>query len=299
MPSKITVDDLKAAVNPTLIRDFGAETQLPRIAAQIVDDEARYHGDRNKWFDGSQDKKAIVQRFEQLLRTELMKVEPCKSRIGTLAGLHSSGSLDTALGIADNVAVPSSYGAADGDDDLTLAAKWVCSSSNTVKSGGGAAAAGIRKIIEPEVGASRPLSIDNADRLWRLLVPAPNPTIRHINENAAAPLLCDKLGHVKMENALTMKLGAKDSTGKALYLMAAVIRTHGYPDGNGRIARVLYAISFLRGLPAVQQPAPPAKPAWVQKSYGRYEKVGAAGAAPVKNRFVAPTPKFATSLVQM
>lgn len=298
MPPKITVDELKAAVNPTLIRDFGAETQLPRIAAQIVDDEARYYGDRKKWFDGSQDKKAIVQSFELILRNELAKGELCKSRISTLAGLHASGSLDTVLNTAANVAPPSSYGGADGDDDLTLAAKWVCSSSNTVKSGGNAAAAGIRKIIEPEVGASRPLSIDNADRLWRLLIPSPNPTIRHINENAAAPLLCDKLGHVKMENALTMKLGAKDSTGKALYLMATVIRTHGYPDGNGRIARVLYAISFLRGLPAIQA-APPTKPAWVQKGHGRYERVGAPGAAAVKSRFLAPKSEFATSLVRM
>jgi hypothetical protein len=293
----MTVDELKAAVNPALMRELSSEAQHPRIAEQIVDDEARYYGDRNKWFDGVQDKKAIVQRFEQILRYEIAKTDACKGRIGALGGLHASGKLDTILDNADNVVPPSSYGAVDGDDDVTLASKWVCSSSNTMKGGGGAAAVAIRKIIAPEVASNRPLSIDHADRLWRLLIPSPKPTVRHINENAAAPLLCDKLGHAKLVNAITMKLAAKDSIGKALYLMAVAIRTHGYPDGNGRIARVLYAISLLRGLPPIPAEAP-AKPTWIQEGYGRYKKVGPAGAA-AKSRFLAPTSKCTSSLVQM
>ncbi len=299
MPQKITVDELKAAVSPSVIQQLSSETQHPGIAQQIVDDTARYYGERKKWFDGSQDKKVVVQQFERILNAEILKAEPCRGRIGALAGLHKAGELETLLDDDKNVAQPSSYGAGDGDDDLTLAAKWVCSSSNTIKGSGGAP--GIRAIIETELTSKRPLSIDQVDRLWRTLIPSPNPTVRQINENPAIALLCDKLGHVKLENAVTMKLGAPDSIGKALYLMATAIRAHGYPDGNGRIARVLYAISLLRGLPAAPSlpAAPAAKGGWVQEGYGRYKKVAPQATAVVKPRFRAPTAPCATALVKM
>jgi hypothetical protein len=77
--------------------------------------------------------------------------------------------------------------------------------------------------------------------------------------------------------------------------MSTIIRAHGYPDGNGRVARVVYAISQLRGLPDVPQSA--AKTTWVQEGHGRYRKV-VEGGQPAA-RFVAPTNECASVLTTL
>jgi hypothetical protein len=79
--------------------------------------------------------------------------------------------------------------------------------------------------------------------------------------------------------------------------MAVIIRAHGYPDGNGRIARVAYAISLLRGLEPVPTAAA-AKTTWIQEGHGRYKKDVQGGAKPA-SRFRAPTPQCTGVLIQM
>jgi hypothetical protein len=300
--TKLTAEDVIKAVDPKLVRDLAAQAQHPPTAGLIVQDTAVHFGNKYGWFDGTKDKKTVVKDLERLIAMETAKAPIVKNRIGVLAQMHSTGKLTTLLDDPENVADPSKYAAVNGDDDVLRAAKWVAGSSNTLK-GDASEVSAIRNLLLAEIASPHPLTVERVDRMWRTLIPQPNPTVRHMIDNSSAVLLCDKLGHVLMGNAITMKLGVKDSIAKALYLMAALIRAHGYPDGNGRIARVVYAVSMLRGLEplAPAAPAQPVKTAWVQEGHGRYKKVGQAAAAPPPppSRFVAPTSTVTTQLVGM
>ncbi len=291
---KLTADDLSAALDPTLMRELSSELQNPTLAKRLVLETAEYFGAsaRKDWFTGSKDRKRVIQEFEGLLGGEIAKAEVCRKQLARLASMHSKGEFEGLL--KDDVKnkknrlEPKKYGVVDGDDNVTRAAKWVCSSSNTL---GGDGLAEIRDVIQKAVSSNEPLTIEAVDAIWRQLVPSPNPRIRYMIEGGNA-LQCDKIGHVKMDNAITMKSGAEDSLGKGLYLMSTIIRAHGYPDGNGRVARVAYAVSQLRGLPAVSESP---KTSWVQEGHGRYRKVVEEGQP--DSCFVAPTSECTNALV--
>jgi hypothetical protein len=288
---KLTADDLAAALDPKIMSDLSSEMQNPTAAKRLVRETAEYFGSQKDWFTGKKARNEVIKEFERIVAGETIKAEMCRKDLARLSSMHSKGEFDVLLQDADNVLEPSEYGVIDGDDDVTRAAKWICKCSGTLKGDGLAA---VRDVIKKGVSSKEPLTIEAVDRMWRELVPVPSHRVRHIAESAI-PLLCDKVGHVKMENAITMKTGADDSRDKAFYLMSTIIRAHGYPDGNGRVARVVYAVSQLRGLPDVAQS--PAKTTWVQEGHGRYRKV-VEGGQPAA-RFVAPTTECATALTTL
>lgn len=156
---------------------------------------------------------------------------------------------------------PDKYGALAADADLLKAAKWLCNSSTSLKGnvggGGGGGPISISKVqgaldhvvnsgmSVQDVAFARYLHAEVVDQ-------AKLPKSRGISTEAKYPSIGG--GRFLLESTFNLargytlpKAGSELWIGYGSFLFGGLVRSHGFTDGNGRVARAAYACARIKG----------------------------------------------------
>ncbi|NIO02193.1 MAG: hypothetical protein GTO42_08630 [Candidatus Latescibacteria bacterium] len=131
------------------------------------------------------------------------------------------------------------------------AALWICSASNTL----GASKVGvISEFLKKAVRARKTIrSMKDVDHLYReIVLKIKAPDRKYRCPFMGSPLTSDKGGHALLEKAVSSVARSRMTSDLGCYLFGATIRCHGFTDGNGRIARALFALCQLRATGSFQ-----------------------------------------------
>ncbi len=189
---------------------------------------------------------------DQYITADIANILGASLRLANLVGDFQAGLLGPQIA-GPNILAPANYHVAVGDNAATQAAKWICNSSNTLGMGHLAA---VRNVLQLAIAGN--LDMENRQHLLMINnatnLGAAGPAFRGValppgkipSSPSGAWLLNQALILIHGHAALG---GVGNPTWRdlACYLLGAIIRCHGYTDGNGRTARAAYAICVLRG----------------------------------------------------
>lgn len=195
-----------------------------------------------------------VESGSRFLSIENKNLESVKKQMETLLGQMESGTVKQA--IDGHVMAPATYGAADSDSDVVKAAKWLNRASNSVQGSDekarAKAIAETVSILEEAAKKTGVNSIAHITMLNKVLLDSKaTPKVRGIVMGSPLP---SSIAGARMLDLALVDLAKKPLGGPgrdwndvAGYLFAAVIRCHGFADGNGRTARAAFALAMLKG----------------------------------------------------
>lgn len=194
----------------------------------------------------------VLDIIDEFLSLELENVQRTGHVLANLAAKLDAGSLATLL--TTHTMPAATYGVTTADSITTRAAKWVCSASQTTH-GDAASITDTNNILAMAVAAQTPMNdIQGLDYINQLLLgqggrrEARPPVILP----AKSPLPSSPGGRRMLEVAVGYLKGRQPGapncpwTDLGCFLFGAVVACHGFPDANGRTARVLYAICRIR-----------------------------------------------------
>jgi hypothetical protein len=205
--------------------------------------------------------RSYAQLFElgdAVIGLELTNIYSSLFRLGGLAlrlNLHNMANQLT----AGNVLAEATYNALVGDSPATKAAKWLVHSSNTL------ADAQVSAIRDTLIALNnQPVALNTLAGLAQInymvnIGGGIAPQYRGIAVNGGR-IVCSASGTRLLELSMQQTAGVVPGVGGitwadyALYLLATVVRAHGFTDGNGRTARAAYALAMLRGGVAFRAP---------------------------------------------
>jgi hypothetical protein len=150
---------------------------------------------------------------------------------------------------------PSSYGATAQDDPLTKAAKWINSASNSARSSGTQVSetrAMLGDLQNKGVAFDSMNGLQEINSRVRGGVPA-GSTSGRLRAPDAPYTSYAGTGAKVLENGLSWaemaKAGNVPAGQRGAFVLGAVLRSHGFEDGNGRTARIAYALGQLQENP--------------------------------------------------
>lgn len=134
------------------------------------------------------------------------------------------------------------FNAGGEKDPCTRAARWVCSASNTINEN---RVTQIKKFLENAVRDSLNVcTMDGVDKVHCQIVGDVGKRYRTATPGSFFP--SDKGGRALFVQAVARIAKEKVNRDLGCYLFGAVIRCHPFVDGNGRVARTLFAICQLQ-----------------------------------------------------
>lgn len=190
--------------------------------------------------------------FRKTLTRQREKAISTKALVQRLFRKALANELGSNLRQPQNILPMARYGATDKDIDSIKGAKWIVMASGSNKMSANDIADVIiecrctdrsifelgtlrflhdRLVPKGSIGERRPLNIEQ-----------PWPS-----SGAAKALQKIVADNVRTIGARTRLLKAADWDSFACYFLAAYMRTHGFPDGNGRPNRALYVLAMLEG----------------------------------------------------
>lgn len=184
----------------------------------------------------------------RLLQIENTNIRTAQSRLTDLARELNAGTLrQITMG---NILAPAEYGVEAGDSDTLKAAKWIHNASNSVRAKS-PEIVHLARILEVARVQTVLSNTEHLKVLNHLLVNDEIPETRPIVPGS--PIASSVAGQWLMQQAIS-ELARKNlgDEGRAWedvagYLFGALIRSHGFVDGNGRTARTAYALALLQG----------------------------------------------------
>ncbi|MEZ0228498.1 MAG: Fic family protein [Planctomycetota bacterium] len=199
---------------------------------------------------GGTDEKAAVTGADTILGLELKIIADAGKTVTRL--MTEMGGAKLAPQIAGNKMDETKYSAATTDANALKAAKWICSASNSDKKNLGTVAPQLAKILEESAKKSTINSYQHVVMLNKVLVPKPSADVRGVatmGGKLPSSVTGARLLEIAMETLSKKTPGAAGCAWEdlACHLLGTTLRTHGFPDGNGRTARALYALAFLKG----------------------------------------------------
>lgn len=191
-------------------------------------------------------------RFSRLLVAQREKAIATRNHIALLFQKAMSNQLGRDLRKPHNIMPMAEYGATEADIESVKGAKWIveASSSNTMS---------VDQITDLIIECRRTdrsvFELDTLKFLHDRLVPKDSIYPRRpLNSEQPWPssgaakalqkLVADKVSAI---GARTRFLSDADWDSFACYFLGAYMRTHGFPDGNGRPNRALYVLTMLEG----------------------------------------------------
>lgn len=210
-------------------------------------------GGKAGYFSDSED--GFKKTLAGLMAIELDRVIQGSNFINALKVRATSGNLRRVHG--DDTMVPSDYGAKDSDDDLEKATRYIIHSSTTlIKTADSQGAPITAAAIKAALQSASLFDVRSETVLRDLHRRCVNqvglkPT-RGMNKTAPYP----STGGAGYLLAMTFDLAKALPTPAAgqaewmdicCFLFGAVVRSHGFTDGNGRVGRAAYAAAMLKG----------------------------------------------------
>lgn len=183
------------------------------------------------------------QTLSLMLGPEIRNLEAARAKVESIASLRKSNELRFI--VDESLMDPAEYGVAEGDSEAVRASKWINNASNTTR-GDPAEIEAVAAILEEAVATTDLRSLDHLAALNRVLVN--DATARRYRPiSLAGGNLASSTGGYELLYVMLGNISNKES-GRNLgaYLYGAIVRCHGFADGNGRTGRAAYAISLLK-----------------------------------------------------
>lgn len=233
---------LVAAVGPEAaeesIRDMHWRYTSNKFKGAILDD-----GD---W------ESTYTSNFRQTLIRQREKALSTKELVQRLFRKALANDLGKNLRQTQNILPMARYGASNADIDSLKGAKWIVMASNSSRMSANDIA---DVIIECRRTNRSVFELDTLKFLHDRLVPKGSIVERRPlnheqpwpSSGAAKALQKMVADNVRTIGARTKLLTDEDWDSFACYFLSAYMRTHGFPDGNGRPNRALYVLTMIEG----------------------------------------------------
>ena len=191
---------------------------------------------------------AAVEATAGFAEIEVKTVKAINIVVADLAQKLKDGKIKLILDA--NEMKPAEYGAKEGDSEAMKASRWVNNASNSTK-GNEAEIKIVAKIIEEAIKKTKLTDSAHLATLNKVLANKKTADYRAIVMSSPLPSspAGARLLNVALQDISKKKIGDPGMAAADLpgYLLGALVRCHGFVDGNGRTARVAYAVAMLQG----------------------------------------------------
>ncbi|GIW70960.1 MAG: hypothetical protein KatS3mg102_0502 [Planctomycetota bacterium] len=234
--------DRKGVVKALVSSQQGKELEeiLGKKTLEAVIDLIIDHNLKNNW--KTMTTEAATNAAQGFLEIELKNCKAVMQVLDDLEKGYKSRKLDDLI---DKYPMkPKDFGAEESDSEFVKASKWINHASTTTRGKAGEIEA-VAKILEEAAKKTELDSLQHLQTLNKVLV----------NKKKAdpyrpivlgSPLPSSVAGERLLELALQRIKGKPPEPNLACYLLGAIVRCHGFVDGNGRTARAAYALALLK-----------------------------------------------------
>lgn len=184
-----------------------------------------------------------------MLKLECDNARTAHQQIDVLAARRQEGAVVASL---DGARLDGAlFGVEAADSEARKAARWLCYASNSDREAGEVAVQAAESVIGQAVRVTPIHTFEGIKAVnWSLLFGRQGQPYRFIattGGNLPSSVTGQRLLELALGYAATVPRDAAGWRGLAGFLLGAVLRAHGFVDGNGRTARAAYAIALLKG----------------------------------------------------